>query len=219
MGDQPSDVMGKVRAALGRSETLKEPPAPPAIPEPITRLVHMDIGLPELFAERARGNAMGVEVVTAEEVVGKAAAFLRASACRKLALPESELLGKLGVAEGLKRDGFEVRMWPEMTLDELYDFDCGVTDVYAAVAETGSLVIRAGAGHGRGISLVPAVHVVIVQPKDIVADLVDLMEKLGREGTGSATVIITGPSKTADIEMSLVVGVHGPGKVQVYLLK
>ena len=42
-----------------------------------------------------------------------------------------------------------------MTLDELYDFDAGITDVYAAVAETGSLVVRASVGQGRSLSLVP----------------------------------------------------------------
>jgi L-lactate dehydrogenase complex protein LldG len=104
-----------------------------------------------------------------------------------------------------------------MTLDELYDFDCGVTDVYAGVAETGSLVIKHSPEHGRALSLVPAVHVAIVEPKNLVGDLVDLFEKLGRDGGGAT--IITGPSKTADIEMDLVVGGHGPGKVQIYLLR
>ena len=119
--------------------------------------------------------------------------------------------------EGLKRAGFDARTWDQMTLDELYDFDCGVSDVYAAVAETGSLVIKNSPEHGRALSLVPAVHVAIVEPKNLVADLVDLFEKLGRDGGGAT--IVTGPSKTADIEMDLVVGVHGPGKVQIFLLR
>ena len=117
----------------------------------------------------------------------------------------------------LRGAGLEVRTWDRMTLDELYDFDAGVTDVYAAVAETGSLVIKHSPEHGRALSLVPAVHVAIVEPKNLVADLVDLFEKLGRDGGGAT--IITGPSKTADIEMDLVVGVHGPGKVEIFLMK
>jgi L-lactate dehydrogenase complex protein LldG len=217
MTNDENDVMTKVRRALGRREALKEVPVPPELPEHIVRLVQSEIGLAELFARRAEENKMRVVGVGVEELVGKVAEYLRGQACKRIALPRSVFLDRLGVAEGLKRAGFEVRTWDEMTLDELYDYDCGVTDVYAAVAETGSLVIKNSAEHGRALSLVPAVHVAIVEPKNLVGDLVDLFEKLGRDGGGAT--IITGPSKTADIEMDLVVGVHGPGKVQIFMLR
>jgi L-lactate dehydrogenase complex protein LldG len=105
-----------------------------------------------------------------------------------------------------------------MALDGLYDVDCGVTDVRFAVAETGSLVIDGSREHARALSLVPPVHLAIVQPQNLLADLVDLFERLARDAQPRNTVIITGPSKTADIEMNLVTGVHGPGVVQVMLL-
>jgi L-lactate utilization protein LutC len=198
---------------------LTEAPVPPAIPEPTVRLVHSDIGLCELFAKRAEENKMHVEAVHVQELIERLIAFLREKKCHKLALPASDLLEQLGLHDALSQAGFHVRRWPEMTLDELYDFDCGITDVHAAVAETGSLVIRSAPNHGKALSLVPPVHVAVVQPKDCVADLVDLFEKLGSEGMASNTVLITGPSKTADIEMSLVTGVHGPGVVQIFLLQ
>jgi L-lactate dehydrogenase complex protein LldG len=211
-------VPTKVRLALGRTAPLATPPEPPTIPEPLTRLVHTSIGLPEYFARRAQENKIGVECTDADTLASKLIDFLRANQCRKLALPASALLERLKVAERLSAAGFSVRRWPDMTLDEAYDIDCGITDVYAAVAEVGALVIRSSPGHGKALSLVPPVHVAILQPTDLLPDLVDLFEKLRVEGTGSATVIITGPSKTADIEMSLVVGVHGPGVVQTFLL-
>jgi L-lactate dehydrogenase complex protein LldG len=160
---------------------------------------------------------MHVVGVGVEELIPKVVDYLRKEGCSRIALPKSMFLQRLGVVEGLKRAGLEARTWEEMTLDELYDYDAGVTDVYAGVAETGSLVIKQSPEHGRALSLVPAVHVAIVEPKNLVADLVDFFEKLGRDGGGAT--IITGPSKTADIEMDLVVGVHGPGKVQIYLLR
>ncbi len=211
-------VIQKVRLALGRTTPLDKAPIPPAIDEPITRLVHSDIGLPELFAKRASDNHMQVETVSPEDLMAKLIAFLHSRNCKRLALPASPFLENLSVPAGLRSAGFETTLWPDMTLDQLYDYDCGVTDVYCAVAETGSLVVQTSPKHGRSLSLVPPIHVAILEPKNFVADLVDLFEKLTREGTGSATSIISGPSKTADIEMSMVEGVHGPGLVKLFIL-
>jgi L-lactate dehydrogenase complex protein LldG len=162
---------------------------------------------------------MGVASVYVDELLPALIEFLQSRNCRKIALPASPFLDKLGIPKALEQAGFTVRLWQQMTLDELYDFDCSVTDVHAAVAETGSLVMRASPEHGRALSLVPPIHIAILEPRNFVPDLVDLFQKLTAEGTGTATTIITGPSKTADIEMSLVVGVHGPGVVQIYLLQ
>jgi L-lactate dehydrogenase complex protein LldG len=214
-----SDPFSTIRRALGRSGPLAGPPQPPAIDEPLVRLVHTDFGLPALFARMARQNQMDVEEVFVDELPAKLVAFLQAKNCRRLALPVSPFLKKLGVARALHEAGLDVRHWNEMKLDEAYDLDCGITDAYAGVAETGSIVIRATPGHGRAISLVPPIHVAVLQPRDFVGDLMDLMAKLKKDGLNSGCVMISGPSKTADIEMSLVTGVHGPGIVKVFLLQ
>jgi len=213
------DVISRVRSALGRTEPLSAVPPPPEIDEPITRLVHSDIGLPELFATMAQKNAMGVQRGRPEDIAGLIVQFLQSKSVKSIAIPVSTLLEKLHIPDALRAAGFSVKRWDGMTLDELYDYDCGLTDVDFAVAETGSLVVRAAAGHGRGISLVPMIHVAVVEPKNIVPDLLDLFEAVARQGTGTAMSLITGPSKTSDIEMNLVVGVHGPMTVQVFLLE
>lgn len=219
MANASEGVLDRVRKALGRTQALSAPPVPPVIHEPVARLVHSDIGLPELFATRAAANKMHVDGVSAEEVAARVAEFLFGKGLKRIAMPVSPLLERLGVRAAIERAGLVVKTWDEMTLDELYDFDAGVTDVTYAVAETGSLVIKSGLAHGRAISLVPMVHVAIVEPKNCVPDLLDLMELLAKEGVGNNVSIITGPSKTADIEGALVVGVHGPGEVQVFVLK
>jgi L-lactate dehydrogenase complex protein LldG len=134
-------------------------------------------------------------------------------------MPLSPALEKLGIAKSLLAAGLQVSTWDQITLDELYDFDAAVTDVTWAIAETGSLVIKSNQTHGRSISLVPMVHVAIVEPKHCIPDLLDLMGILDKEGAGNNVTIITGPSKTADIEGALVVGVHGPGEVHVFVLQ
>lgn len=212
-------VISRVRRSLGRTEALKTAPTPPALDEPIVRLVLTDIGLPALFEKKAKENKIGVTPLRVEALHEELIAYLRGKGVRTVALPKSKFLDRLEIGKSLADAGFVVKVWDQMTLDEAYDIDAGVTDVYRAVAETGSLVMRASAEHGRAISLVPPLHVAIVEPKNCVGDLIDLFELLARDPAGSATTIISGPSKTADIEMNLVTGVHGPGAVQVFLLK
>jgi L-lactate dehydrogenase complex protein LldG len=212
-------VLEKVSAALGRRTPLLEAPVPPAIPEPLVRLVHSDIGLPELFAKRAKENKMGVTVLSVDDLATQLIDFLRAEGVKSVALPVSRLLDGLDLLAQLDSAGFQAKRWDAMTLDELYDYDCGLTDVSYAVAETGSLVIRGSANHGRSLSLVPALHVAILEPRNFVGDLVDLFARLPKDGEPANITLITGPSKTSDIEMNLVVGVHGPCKVQLFILQ
>lgn len=207
-----------VRRALGRRERLTTPPVPPELDEPVVRLVHTDIGLPELFAKQATAASMTVSTVRIEDLADSLIEFLRDNDCRRVALPVAKTLDLLELPRRLREAGFDVLRWDETTADALFDCDCGITDVYAGVAETGSLVIRPTPAHGRALSLVPPIHVAVVEPRNLVPDLLDLLRKLHSDGVGSGTVMITGPSKTTDIEGNLVTGVHGPGKVRIFML-
>jgi len=212
-------VLERVSKSLGRTAPPATVPAPPVIDEPITRLVHTDIGLPELFAKRAEALKMYVSQVYLEEVLEKLIEFLKEKGVKSVVLSDSELLAKLNVKQALIIAGFVTKSWSEISLDAAYDFDAAVTDVWRAVAETGSLVLRSSKEHGRVLSLVPFVHCAIVEPKNFLPDMVDLFELLTKEGSGSSTVMISGPSKTADIEMNVVTGVHGPNGVHTFILK
>ena len=217
--DSSGSVIDKVRRALGRTTTPAQVPAPPEIPDTVARLVHSNIGLAELFETRAIKQAMIAEPVSVDELVEKTAGFLRERKCRRVMLSDTELLRKLEVGDQLDEQGFEARYWSGITADAAYDYDAGLTEVDYAVAETGTLVIRHRPEHGRLLSLVPFVHIAIVHPKNFVPDLIDLFEILAKEGTGSGVTMISGPSKTADIEMNVVTGVHGPNVVRVFVLQ
>lgn len=107
--------------------------------------------------------------------------------------------------------------------------DMGVTGVDYAIAETGSVIVLPRLGLSRLVSVVPPVHVAIVRPQDIIGSLDDLFalrrlefHRNGEQGTpdmGSYLNFITGPSRTADIEQTIVVGVHGPREVHMVLLE
>jgi L-lactate dehydrogenase complex protein LldG len=212
------NVMERVRRSLKREQPLQSAPVPPTIHEPIARLVSSDIGLPELFSERASELKMLVEKVRIDDLQQQLTAFLQGIGSKRVMLTDTPLIKSLDLAQSLSEVGFEAKYWSQITLDESYDFDAGVTEVDFAVAESGTLVVRHRPEHGRAISLVPFVHVAIVQPKNFVPDLIDLMERLQTEGTGSGVTMISGPSKTADIELNVVTGVHGPNIVKAFIL-
>src|SRR5687767_14331743 len=174
-------VIDKVRRALGRTAPLAAPPVPPPIEEPVTRLVYSDFGLPELFAKRAADLKMLVTPVYPEQLIGQLTKFLIERYCKRVALAKSKLFDEIRLRDALRDAGFDARNWGEITLDQLYDFDCGITDVHYAVAESGSLVVKTSADHGRGLSLVPMFHVAVVEPKNFLPDLVDLFDKLAVE--------------------------------------
>ena len=107
---------------------------------------------------------------------------------------------------------------------EMIEADIGITGADYAVAETGSVVVMPRAGLSRLVSLAPPVHLALVRPRDVVDTLDDLflLRRLDyyRNGgdMGSYLNFITGPSRTADIEQTLVVGVHGPKEVHMIIL-
>jgi L-lactate dehydrogenase complex protein LldG len=101
--------------------------------------------------------------------------------------------------------------------------DVGITTVDYALADTGTLVLRSGEQKPRSTSLLPPVHIALVDPKQIVSGLDELFGRLSLDGNpggrlDSAITFITGPSRTADIELTLVVGVHGPQELHVIML-
>lgn len=97
----------------------------------------------------------------------------------------------------------------------------GITSVDWAVAETGSLALFARPAQGRVVSLLPPRYLAIVEPSQIVPDLFDLFERLQplKHDLPSNMVLVTGPSKTGDIELKLTTGVHGPGNVHLLVVE
>ena len=101
--------------------------------------------------------------------------------------------------------------------------DIGITGVDYAIAETGSCVIVPRAGVSRLVSLLPPVHVAVVEAGQVLPSLDDLFLLRRRDflqgELGSYMSIISGPSRSADIEYTIVKGVHGPGEVHLVLLE
>ncbi len=102
--------------------------------------------------------------------------------------------------------------------------EAGISGADAAIAATGSLVVSTAAGMGRLATLLPPQHIVLLRQEQLLPCLEDWValqraEELTRLGSRSNLCIITGPSRTADIEKNLVLGVHGPGLLQVVVVE
>ncbi len=94
----------------------------------------------------------------------------------------------------------------------------GLTAALAGIAATGSLIVPSGPGKPQTASLLPEIHLAILPADAIVPDLATAL-RLPAVTQASMTSIITGPSRTADIEMTLTIGVHGPKRVVVFLIE
>ena len=99
---------------------------------------------------------------------------------------------------------------------DLFKFDAGVTTAQLAIAETGTLVLESDSERHRLVSLVPPIHIALVKAENVVPTLGHAFSVVRRgAGLSRAITFITGPSRTADIELTLSIGVHGPKDLYV----
>jgi L-lactate dehydrogenase complex protein LldG len=115
-------------------------------------------------------------------------------------------------ASNAKTAGFTVH-WGDTPQIE----GAGVSEALYGLADTGSVVLAASPEEPRARSLLPAAHVTLLREERILPGLEELFAIVGTD-LPSALAIVTGPSRSADIEQRLTVGVHGPGEVHVVLL-
>lgn len=134
------------------------------------------------------------------------------------------LINKEEVETELKRLISGKRTWAD---SDIFPFDCcdiekadvAVQKADFGIAETGTLVVTSDSFARQLPSLLPMHHIALLNESDILADTEELFGKLGAAGMPCRMSFITGPSKTADIELNLVKGVHGPGRLTVLIVK
>jgi L-lactate dehydrogenase complex protein LldF len=98
------------------------------------------------------------------------------------------------------------------------ELHAGITGAAAGIAETGTLLITSGKGQPLSASLLPEIHIAIIRSAQILWSLEEAF-KMKEAWESSAGSLITGPSRTADIEMTLTIGVHGPGQLVVFIIE
>jgi len=127
-------------------------------------------------------------------------------------------------AEGLERlvrlIAVELEVTTMPSTADLFNIDIGITTAQGAIAETGTLILDSSRERNRLISLVPPVHIAIVSASEIYSTLGEALSVLhnDKQSVSSVLTFVTGPSRTADIELTLTIGVHGPQELYVIIL-
>ena len=102
--------------------------------------------------------------------------------------------------------------------EELLNMDAGLCTAQIGIADTGSLALCSEAERHRLVSLVPPASVIVLFERDLVPDFATALQRLEEGDLPTTLSFITGPSRTADIELTLTVGVHGPESLDVILI-
>jgi L-lactate dehydrogenase complex protein LldG len=178
--------------------------------------------LPTRFLEELEVlEGRGERVESVQEARAYVLSLAREKGAKRLVRWDDEALKALDVDGPLKEAGVEVAVWRD--LDDFREVaggaDIGLTTAEWAVAETGSLVLTGGPGRGRTVALLPPTHVAVVPIERVLSTVPEAIEKYaGAEGLPANVCFHTGPSRSGDIEMSLTIGMHGPGEVRVVLI-
>jgi L-lactate utilization protein LutC len=184
------------------------------------------------FADEVKAAGGFASLVdTLDEARLRLSEILRESACQSALCWRHPLLDRLRLAELLDAHAMArhdhdslSRCSPDQARAFMLAADVGISSVDYAIAETGTLALASAPGRERSTSLLPPLHVAIVDSAQIVPDLFDFFERLD-PGDGSAPALasnwtlITGPSKTGDLELTLTTGVHGPGRLHVLIVR
>ena len=242
-GRSKSEFLRSVREALGRDEGPPDRPyhrLEEELADLESQAAELDVRLREnrsqildRFTDMAGKGGWNVHRVSgAEAAIGQVDSIIGELDATRIvrsgqpvfdAVPVDTALGWRGIEVlPIVRGDFASR---EQLREEMRHADVGLTGTDYALAETGSLVILPRQGLSRLVSLVPPVHVALVRPEEVLESLHDLfllrrLEYKQRGGEmGSYLNFITGPSRTADIEMTIVQGVHGPRAVHMILVE
>ncbi len=228
MPDSRSRILASIRRSLASARPL--PAASPVVLPPPSPITNYQLLVDEFARElQSLGGVFLAEHL--EKVPALVTRLLRERSAETVLAWQAESLPAPGLLDHLRREGFTLPgaeippgAWPRaQRLQEIEPIKIGLTGVDAVLADTGTLALRSGPGRPRLASLSVSAHIALFTAEQVYASWADWWRKIESCATwvsgASNLTLISGPSRTADIEMTLTTGVHGPGEVMVVFVQ
>jgi L-lactate dehydrogenase complex protein LldG len=244
-GVNQNGVLDDVRRALGRSKSVPPVPLPPFI-EPSIKTAARDLarfteeatavrahvhylsGKLQPIANNAVESAMrpNDQVKLVESIVELIAEICIAYKGLEMSLSGAQLFAEMNLTSKLEAQGFSTFVCNETDHEQkvarLAACGVGLTAASYAIAETGTIVLDSGEQNALLVSLLPPVHIALVRSSQIAASVDEVISRIGKEKVGPldgarSVTLITGPSRTSDVELVLSIGVHGPKELHVII--
>jgi len=241
-GVPKDEFLMRVRDALGKTEVSSDP-------EYLPLKIRRQHQRQKVVTVKARADARRTEILdslvrvaglngwhvyrsgSVEGVVDYVVSLAKKKRVRRVVRSDDKFLKTIPLDERLQRNGANVKvvrkgrdLSRKQLRRDMAQAQLGITGVDYAVAETGTCVLLSRDGMSRAVSLLPTIHVAIVEAGQVYENLDDIFAicrlafQDNRYDMGSYMSFISGPSRTADIEQTIVVGVHGPKEAHMVLL-
>ncbi len=212
------EILARVRESLGRPAGAQPAGAPSPLP-PTARVGPRRPGDPEaelsqLLTEIEKLSGVTRRLTGREALRAALVELVKTEEVKKATLWSTPDLAAWEAATTLEALGVEI-VPPEAGKRRVAECELGVTGVDAALPETGSLLLRSSPERPRIVSLLPRVHLAILTPAALRPDF---HQALAEAKDAGYCVLVTGPSRTSDIELTLTLGVHGPKSLYAWVM-
>ncbi len=205
-------MIEKIRHSLGR--TAQTPLSPrPAIYES-RQPESSDLEIETFLKEIKKLSGVGQKLLPSE-IDATLKTLVQDQNIRKATAWDTPQLRRLGITEILNSLDVEL-VPPNASKHEMALCDLGITEADYLLPETGTVVLTSSFDEPRAVSLLPRIHLAIVRPDML---RVDMHQVFTEAKDYHYLVFITGPSRTADIELTVTLGVHGPKNLYVWILE
>lgn len=205
-------IIENIRRSLGRTAQTQVRPSP--VKYESRQPASVDSEIETFLNEIQKLSGVG-QILSSTDIDSALQTLVTEQNIGKATVWETPRLRQLGVTEILNSLGVEL-VSPNASKEEMALCDLGITEADYLLPETGTLVLHSSAEKPRGVSLLPRVHLALVHPDMLRADIHQVFAEAKNH---HYLVFITGPSRTADIELTVTLGVHGPRNLYVWVVE